>query len=86
MAPQSGLAVAIQMDPIDSVDIDADSTFVMAMEAQERGHALWYYPPHHMSFHHGRVYAKAINPGQRESCMAGGPSPVGRINESALSA
>jgi glutathione synthase len=53
------LAVAIQMDPIDGIDIDADSTFVLALEAQARGHALWYYLPHHMSFHHGRVYAKA---------------------------
>jgi glutathione synthase len=53
------LAVAIQMDPIDAIDIDADSTFVLALEAQARGHALWYYLPREMSFHHGRVYAKA---------------------------
>ena len=53
------LAVAIQMDPIQSVDIDADSTFALALEAQARGHALWFYLPHDMSFHHGRVYAKA---------------------------
>jgi glutathione synthase len=53
------LAVAIQMDPIDRIDIDADSTFVLALEAQERGHALWYYTPPDMSFDHGRVYAKA---------------------------
>ena len=33
------LAVAIQMDPIESINIDADSTFALALEAQARGHA-----------------------------------------------
>ena len=36
-----GLAVAIQMDPIDTINIDADSTFALALEAQARGHALY---------------------------------------------
>ncbi len=53
------LGVAIQMDPIDSIDIDADSTFVMAMEAQDRGHDLWYYTPSDLSFTPDRVYARA---------------------------
>ena len=39
------LAVAIQMDPIDGIDIDADSSFVLALEAQSRGHALFFYQP-----------------------------------------
>ncbi|MEQ9641576.1 MAG: glutathione synthase [Alphaproteobacteria bacterium] len=53
------LAVAIQMDPIEPVDIDADSTFALALEAQERGHALFHYLPSALSFKHGRVIAKA---------------------------
>ena len=53
------LTVAIQMDPIESVDIDADSTFVLALEAQARGHALFHYLPGEMSFRDHRVYAKA---------------------------
>ena len=53
------LAVAIQMDPIESINIDADSTFVMALEAQRRGHALWHYLPKHLSMRHGRVVARA---------------------------
>ena len=53
------LAVAIQMDPIESVDINADSTFVLGMEAQERGHALWHYLPNALSFRDGRVTARA---------------------------
>jgi glutathione synthase len=47
------------MDPIDSIDIDADSSFVMLMEAQDRGHDLWYYTPADLSFTSGRVYARA---------------------------
>jgi len=53
------LAVAIQMDAIESIDIDADSTFVLGLEAQRRGHALYYYLPHALSFSEGRVYARA---------------------------
>ncbi len=53
------LAVAIQMDPLESVDIDADSSFALALEAQARGHGLYHYLPGDLSFSHGRVYAKA---------------------------
>ena len=47
------LAVAILMDPIDSVDIDADSTFVLALEAQARGHTLYHYLPRDMFLRDG---------------------------------
>ena len=53
------LAVAIQMDPIEGVDIDADSTFVLALEAQKRGHGLYHYLPQDLSFREGRVLAHA---------------------------
>ncbi len=53
------LAVAIQMDPVEGINIDADSTFALAEEAQARGHALWHYLPQHLSFTGGRVRAKA---------------------------
>ena len=53
-----GLVVAIQMDPIASVNIDADSTFVLALEAQARGHALYHYLPRALSLKDGRVTAK----------------------------
>jgi glutathione synthase len=53
------LAVAIQMDPIETIDINADSTFVLALEAQARGHRLWHYLPKHLSFRDGRVTARA---------------------------
>ncbi len=53
------LAVAIQMDPIETVNIDADSSFVLALEAQKRGHALFHYLPRQLFFREQRVYATA---------------------------
>jgi len=53
------LAVAIQMDPIDVIDIDGDSTFALALEAQVRGHGLFHYLPEDLSLRDGRAVAKA---------------------------
>src|SRR6476661_6972301 len=53
-----GLAVAIQMDPIDTINIDADSTFALALEAQARGHALYHYLPQALNLRDGRLYAR----------------------------
>jgi glutathione synthase len=53
------LAVAIQMDPMETVNIDADSSFVLALEAQKRGHALFHYLPRQLFFREQRVYATA---------------------------
>ncbi|MDO8607528.1 MAG: glutathione synthase [Phaeospirillum sp.] len=52
------LAVAIQMDPMESIDIDADSTFVLALEAQKRGHALFHYLARDLVFRNSRVLAR----------------------------
>ena len=52
------LAVAIQMDPIEGINIDADSTFALALEAQARGHKLWHYLPADLTFAHGEVRAR----------------------------
>lgn len=54
-----GLAVAIQMDPIESVNIDTDSTFAVALEAQARGHALYHYLPRALALRDGRLTARA---------------------------
>jgi glutathione synthase len=51
------LAVAIQMDPIESVNIDADSSFILGLEAERRGHALFHYLPRDLFFREGRVFA-----------------------------
>ncbi len=53
------LTVAIQMDPIESIHIDADSTFVLALEALERGHRLYHYLPQHLSLRQDRLSAWA---------------------------
>ncbi len=53
------LTVAIQMDPIEKIDIGGDSTFALALEAQKRGHSLLYYGPRELTFRDGRVSAHA---------------------------
>jgi len=53
-----GLKVALQMDPIGAVNIDADSTFRIAIEAQARGHTLFFYTPDRLAFDEGRVTAR----------------------------
>ena len=52
------LKVAIQMDPIAPINIDADSTFRIAEEAQARGHELFYYTPDRLSYREGRILAR----------------------------
>ena len=47
------LRVAVQMDPIESINIDADSTFALMLEAQSRGHELWHYEVRHMALKEG---------------------------------
>jgi glutathione synthase len=53
------LKVAVQMDPIESINIDADSTFALMLEAQARGHALWHYHVRDLALAGGRVLAQA---------------------------
>lgn len=53
------LTVAIQMDPIESIDIDGDSTFVLGLEALKRGHTLYHYLPQDLTFRDGKVTAFA---------------------------
>ena len=52
------LAVAIQMDPIETININADSTFALALEGQKRGHALFHYLPSALALKNGRVMAR----------------------------
>ncbi len=52
------LKVALQMDPIGAVNINADSTFRIALEAEARGHSLFFYTPDKLAFIEGRVMAR----------------------------
>ena len=54
-----GIRVAIQMDPLDGININGDSSFVLALEAEARGHTLYHYLPHDMAYESGRVTALA---------------------------
>ena len=52
------MKVAFQMDPIGGVDINADSSFRLAEEAQARGHELFFYTPDHLAWQEGRITAR----------------------------
>jgi glutathione synthase len=51
------LNVACQMDPIDRIDIGGDSTFALLLEAQRRGHSMFYYTPPNLALYAGRLLA-----------------------------
>jgi glutathione synthase len=51
------LNVAVQMDPIQRINIKADSTFALLLEAQKRGHKLSYYTPDRLILLESRVFA-----------------------------
>jgi glutathione synthase len=53
------LRVAVQMDPVQGINIENDTTFLMMWEAQQRGHKLWFYTPDKLSMEDGRVFARA---------------------------
>jgi glutathione synthase len=54
----SHLTLAFVMDPIGSIDIEADTTFVLMLEAQRRGHRLLFVAPADLGISDGRVVAK----------------------------
>lgn len=60
------LSVAFQMDPIELVDIDADSSFRLAEAAQARGHNVHVYTPDRLCWQNGQVTARG---------WAGRPAP-----------
>ena len=53
------LRVAVQMDPLESINIAGDSTFAIMVGAQARGHALYHYAPEALSYRDGRLWAEA---------------------------
>lgn len=56
---KSSLKVAFQMDPMETVNIDGDTTFALAEVAQARGMELFEYAPEHLSYNEGRIEAFA---------------------------
>ncbi len=51
------LKIAVQMDPIERINIRGDSTFALLLEAQQRGHAICYYTPDRLALRSARVFA-----------------------------
>ena len=65
------LNVACQMDPIERIDILGDSTFALLLEAQSRGHKLFYYTPQDLSL--GGTMLQARGQTLRVADIAGAP-------------
>lgn len=55
------LKVACQMDPIERIDIRGDSTFALLLEAQHRGHDMFYYNPPDLALHGDRLVARGYS-------------------------
>jgi glutathione synthase len=53
------LRVAVQMDPLERINIAGDSTFAIMLKAQELGHELYYYAPEDLSYAEGRLWTMA---------------------------
>ena len=75
------LRIAIQMDPIDQVDVAADTTFLMARNALERGHAVWTHQPGTLAQRDGRISCRArrlhgLTDVQGSHAEQGAPEPL----------
>jgi len=53
------LTVAVQMDPLDQINVAGDSTFALMLSAQARGHRLFHYQADDLNWSDGRLWAKA---------------------------
>ena len=70
------LRVGFQMDPIENVDPNADTTFRLAEEAQDRGHSLFHYSPEALIFSEGRAFAKG-----NDMRVSRGNNPINSFSE-----
>ncbi len=75
----TALKIAFQMDPIMGVNINADSSFRLAEEAQKRGHSLFYYSPDQLAFQEGRITARGHD--MTVQRVAGTPAILGELRE-----
>jgi glutathione synthase len=75
-----GLKVAIQMDPVHAINPETDTSFLMALNAQARGHALWWYTPRTLATEDRRVTARAhrleVREAPRGEHAVSGPAEV----------
>ncbi len=77
------MKIAFQMDPIGAVDINADSSFRLAEEAQARGHELFFYSPDQLAYQEGRITARGQD--MQVQRVPGDPAILGAEREVDLS-
>ena len=74
------LRVAVQMDPLEGIKIEGDSTFAIMLGAQKRGHSLFYYRAEDLSYTDGRLWTMAwpvtVRPVQGDHFTLGDPRLV----------
>ncbi len=73
------MKIAFQMDPIGAVDINADSSFRLAEEAQARGHQLFFYGPDQLAYQEGKITARGHD--MTVQRVAGNPAVLGPERE-----
>ncbi|NKW77968.1 glutathione synthase [Rhodobacteraceae bacterium R_SAG7] len=73
------MKIAFQMDPIMGVDVNADSSFRLAEEAQKRGHELFYYSPDQLAYQEGRITARGYDMVVQR--VEGTPATLGELRE-----
>ncbi len=73
------MKIAFQMDPIGAVDINADSSFRLAEEAQARGHELFFYGPDQLAYQEGRITARGQD--MKVQRVPGDPAVLGPERE-----
>ncbi|ABF63183.1 glutathione synthase [Ruegeria sp. TM1040] len=73
------MKIAFQMDPIMGVDVNADSSFRLAEEAQKRGHELFYYSPDQLAYQEGRITARGHDMVVQR--VEGTPATLGELRE-----
>ncbi|MDC0659598.1 glutathione synthase [Leisingera sp. SS27] len=73
------MKIAFQMDPVMGVDINADSSFRLAEEAQARGHELFFYGPDQLAYQEGRITARGQD--MTVQRVAGTPAVLGEERE-----
>jgi glutathione synthase len=78
------LNIAVQMDPIERINIRGDSTFALLLEAQERRHDLAYYTPDRLALWDGELYATVERLTVRD--VVGDHVTLGELRHTALSA
>jgi len=55
----NSLRIAVQMDPIETMIVNHDTSLALMVEAQARGHEIWWFSPNDLFYETGDVKARA---------------------------